>query len=652
MSCHVIWCDVNACVVSCHLMQCEVMVKSCWFEVFLWQCGGPKELLCTTKYYSNTTPVLLQYYSSTTKYSKVLLQLYSVLQSTTPVVLSTTKYYRLLQYYSVLQSTTDYSRTTLYYKVLLCTTPCYKVLLQYPSVLQSASPVPLCTTKYYSSTLLYYKVLQCTSPVLLCTTKYQYYSVLQSTPKYYSSSTLYYKVLLQYYSSTTLCYKVYSDILLRYYSSILWCTTLYYSSTTPVLLCPTKYYSSTTLLHCTTEVLLCTTKYYKVLLQYYSVLHSTTPVLLCTAKYYSSSALYCSSTTPVQIAAKCYLTTPYYKIQLQYYSVLRRSTHDWSLTHMERLLKYVEQQDSSSNLTEYCACHVKWLSWLILLAFETSLTLRGATGITLQPHQILHLPSKQTRMIDSRHIWNIIYNARSNRQYHQTSPNTAPATKNCTHDWSASHMKYHLQCAEQQESPSNLNKYCACHAKWLSWLILLTYETSCAISGATGITLQPHQIVCLPRKMTFQNMKKIYWKRIKHLYNAGPIQEWSDHDPSMIREWTGHLAPARSPKLLFALWRRILYWKLQHFALRLSTQISSNIVPATKSHTPTSPNAAPATKSHTPTSPNAAPATKSHSNITKCCACHEKWHCNITKCCACREKWHSNVTKYCTCHAK
>ena len=79
----------------------------------------------------------------------------------------------------------------------------------------------------------------------------------------------------------------------------------------------------------------------------------------------------------------------------------------------------------------------------------------------------------------------------------------------------------------------------------------------------------------------------------------------------MIRAWTRHLAPARSPRLLFALRRRILYWKLQHFALRLSTQISPNTVPATKNDTPTSPNAAPATKSDTPRSPNTAPATKS-----------------------------------------
>ena len=53
--------------------------------------------------------------------------------------------------------------TILYYKVLLCTTKhyssTYNVLLQYYSVLQSTTPVLLCTAKYYSSTALYYKVL-------------------------------------------------------------------------------------------------------------------------------------------------------------------------------------------------------------------------------------------------------------------------------------------------------------------------------------------------------------------------------------------------------------------------------------------------------------------------------------------------------------
>ena len=237
----------------------------------------------------------------------------------------------------------------------------------------------------------------------------QYYSVLHSTTTYYSSTTLYYKVLLQYYSvlQSTI------PVLLQYYSVL--------QSTTPVLLCTTKYYSSTTLYYTVLQHYSSTTLYYssttlycKVLLQYCSVLQSTTPVLLCTTQYYN-------------------VLLQYYSVLLQYYSVLQSSIHDWSLTHMNRYLH------------------------------ETSFTMRGATGVTIQLHQILRLPRKMNLMIDPRHIWNVIYNARSNKLHTTTSPNTAPATQNESHDWSASHMKRRLQCAEQAKSPSNLTKYCACH---------------------------------------------------------------------------------------------------------------------------------------------------------------------------------------------
>ena len=57
----------------------------------------------------------------------------------------------LLQYYSVLQSTTP---------ALLRTTPVLLRTTKYYSVLQSTTPVLLRTTKYYSSTTPYYKVLR------------------------------------------------------------------------------------------------------------------------------------------------------------------------------------------------------------------------------------------------------------------------------------------------------------------------------------------------------------------------------------------------------------------------------------------------------------------------------------------------------------
>ena len=94
---------------------------------------------------------------------------------------------KLLQYFSVLQSTTATP-------VLLCTAKYYSVLLR--------------TTKYYASTP-YYKVLHQYYSVLQSTTLY--YKVLLRTTKYYASTTPYYKVLLRttkYYSSTTPYYKV------------------------------------------------------------------------------------------------------------------------------------------------------------------------------------------------------------------------------------------------------------------------------------------------------------------------------------------------------------------------------------------------------------------------------------------------------------
>ena len=228
------------------------------------------------------------------------------------------------------------------------------------------------------------------------------------------------------------------------------------------------------------------------------------------------------------------------------------------------------------NFTKYCACHAERLTYLVLIAYETSFTVRGATGVTIQPHQILRLPRKMTRLLYRPHIWNVISNARSNRCHHPTSPNTAPATQNDSHAWSSSHMKPHFQCAEQQVSRSNLTKYCACHEKW-----------HCKIS------------------------KKISKNRWNVISNAGPIRPWSEHDPSMIRAWKRKPQPASQPRLLFDLTTSIFYCKIQRFAPNLTFKPSPSTAPATKSDAWTSPSTAPATKSDTWTSPSTAPATKS-----------------------------------------
>jgi len=54
------------------------------------------------------------------------------------------------------------------------------------------------------------------------------------------------------------------------------------------------------------------------------------------------------------------------------------------------------------------------------------------------------------------------------------------------------------ESAEQQESSSNITKYCACHAKLWWWFMVLRHEMSFTMRGATGVILQHHQIKCLP----------------------------------------------------------------------------------------------------------------------------------------------------------
>ena len=202
---------------------------------------------------------------------------------------------------------------------------------------------------------------------------------------------------------------------------------------------------------------------------------------------------------------------------------------DWSEWHMKRHLQCAEQQEAPSNFTKYCTCHAKWISWLIGVTYETSFTMRGATRGTLQLHQILHLPRKMNLVIDRRDKWNVIYNARSNKRHPPTSPNSAPATQNECHQWSASHMKRHFQCGEQAKSPSNLTKYCACHAKWIPSLINLTYDTSFTMRPATRVTLQLHQILRLPRKMNVISDLRHIWNVI---YNARSKQSHPPTSPN------------------------------------------------------------------------------------------------------------------------
>ena len=223
------------------------------------------------------------------------------------------------------------------------------------------------------------------------------------------------------------------------------------------------------------------------------------------------------------------------------------------------------------------------MSWLIRITYETSFTISGATGITLQPHQILRLPRKRNVMIDPHHIWNVIYNARSDRHLIPTSANTAPATQKECHDWSASHMKRHLQCAERQASTSNLTKYCACHAKLQSQIFETCTENS--------------------------------WSCIS---NARPIRDRSENDPTQTTQnWT-----RRAAKATFRTGQEQILLKITTFP---APAIIPNFTTCCACHE----------KWHMNFTKCCACHEKWHMNFTKSCTCHKKWHINFTKCCAC-----------------
>ena len=266
----------------------------------------------------------------------------------------------------------------------------------------------------------------------------------------------------------------------------------------------------------------------------------------------------------------------------------QNDSHEWCPSHMKRHLQCAEQQDSSSNVTKYCTCHIKWLSWLMSVTYETSFTMRGATGLIFQWHQILHLQIKW----DS-HDWCPSHMKRHLQRAEQQD-SSSNVTKYCTckqndsHDWCPSHMKRHLQRAEQQDSSSNVTKYCTCHVKWLSWLMSVTYETSFTMRGATGITLQPHQILRLPRKIAFQNLREICRKKLNDIYMADDstmTRPWSEHDPTMkLQNWTRPFAELTFPP------------SATQFVLKITTFRTPAIYP----------------------------------DFTEYCACRKKWHSKIT----------------------
>ena len=188
-------------------------------------------------------------------------------------------------------------------------------------------------------------------------------------------------------------------------------------------------------------------------------------------------------------------------------------------------------------------------------------------------------------------------------------------------------MKCHWHCGEQQVSPSNPTKYCACHVERLACSISshLIHHVQCAEQSVSRSNLTKY---CACHEIwRCKISEKMFENRWNVIYNAGTIREWSDHDPRMIREWNRQSAnPPRNQA----------YYTFpghhEHFVMEITTfcapaiiqkvtkccacdETSPNTAPPTKCDAWTSPSAAPARKSDDWTLPSAAPAAKSHTWI-------------------------------------
>ena len=158
---------------------------------------------------------------------------------------------------------------------------------------------------------------------------------------------------------------------------------------------------------------------------------------------------------------------------------------------MKPQFQCAEPIKSPSNLTKYCAYHeilklkisadTPWMLPPIERRFED---IRGYPTIIRTQNRHLAPAASETLLLYCK-IQHFALRlspkmsrnaAPATKSHPPTSPNTAPATQNESHPSSASHMKRHFQCAEPIKSPSNISKYCACHAKWMSTVLL--YETS------------------------------------------------------------------------------------------------------------------------------------------------------------------------------
>ena len=156
---------------------------------------------------------------------------------------------------------------------------------------------------------------------------------------------------------------------------------------------------------------------------------------------------------------------------------------------------------------------------MICVTYESSFPMRGASKVSLQPHQILRLPRKMNVIDDLRHIWKLISNAWSKSSHPPTSPNIAPATQNECQEWFASHMKPHFQCV------------------------------------ASKVTPQPHQILHLPHKINVISDLRHIWNVMSNARSQSSHPPTSPNNAPATKSWRSRFA-RKIPEVLPPIERR------------------------------------------------------------------------------------------------
>ena len=261
-----------------------------------------------------------------------------------------------------------------------------------------------------------------------------------------------------------------------YYSSkLLVCMTLFYT----VILRTTKWHTALQSI------------YYKALLQYYSV-------LLCITKYnktFQSTAKCKPLRVCLMVAICAHEWNDEYIAAGNLWDAKQTATTTLRQhpRHMKRPVGCAEQSAVTLQHHRHCPCHAKRLWWLhmMLLTYETSFTMRGATRVTIQHHQKLRLPrknisAKSRRILPEtaetqcamqwRPAWSdtnpkiiredyVSPHPPCNRGYFSRSPRAFCEGKNAPFCAPASDPNFKCRVAAQTYSTSNITKYCTCQEK-------------------------------------------------------------------------------------------------------------------------------------------------------------------------------------------